>query len=103
MIRTSQLMVLDDTPPVHPAVRVCTEGGRLSSDGAYYQPSEASINLCWDAPGFVDPDSSVWKLEWQVARWTGLVWDTLTAVDPAECTMVKIASATQRVPPVLLL
>lgn len=35
--------------------------------------------MCIPSPGFIDLESGVWRLEWQVARWTGLTWDTLTA------------------------
>ena len=80
VVQGSDLIGLDDTPPIHPhGMRFCTPGGRHGRDGAYYQRSEETLLVCWNAPGFSDPDSGIWQIEWQVARWTGLVWDTLTA------------------------
>ena len=75
---SQQIVMLDDTPPVHAAVHFCTPGGRTAADGSYNQQSEELLMLCWPSPGFVDKESGVWKLEWQVSRWTGLVWDIAT-------------------------
>ena len=36
------------------------------------------LTVCWPSSGFFDPDSGVYRIEWQLARWTGLAWDTLT-------------------------
>ena len=46
-------MMLDDTPPRHPNVRICTPGGRQAPGGAdhatfYAQSSEFAISVCWD-------------------------------------------------------
>ena len=41
------------------------DGGRF----VYYQSTDQSVRLCWDAPGFYDDESGVWTLEWQLARW----------------------------------
>ena len=55
----------------------------LAPDGGgfvYSQSSEGALRLCWPtASGFTDDESGVWYLEWQLARWTGLAWDTVTA------------------------
>ena len=51
---------------------------RLGEDGTIYQPHELGLRACWAAPGFVDAESGVLTLEWQLARRIGLVWDTIT-------------------------
>ena len=57
-IESEQLMMLDDTPPSHAAVYLCTPGGRLSSDGRYFsQRSEEMITVCWQEAGFADHES----------------------------------------------
>ena len=81
--QADQLIMLDDTPPAHAQLRLCTAGGRYAHDArsgrrVYYQSSEASVRICWDSPGFVDGESGVWILEWQVMRRVGLVFSDLT-------------------------
>lgn len=72
------VMMLDDTRPSTPFMRVC-DGVQKQDEMTIFQKSEASLFICWDGPGFVDDESGVWALEWQLARWTGNGWDTLTA------------------------
>ena len=75
------LVMLDDSKPTHPAsLHGCTPGGRISSDGTFYQTTEAAVRLCWNnASTFSDVESSIWGLEWQVARLMDGTWDTRTA------------------------
>ena len=79
VIESSQLIMVDDTAPTQPALWACTPSGRLGDDGALYQSDENSLRICWESPGFVDSESDVWALEWQLARRVGLLWDTITA------------------------
>ena len=78
------LVMVDSTPPLQPRLRGCQFGGRLSTmTGTYYQRSTEGLAVCLDTvPGFVDDESDVWYLEWQLARWVptggGGVWSTLT-------------------------
>ena len=78
----SSLIMLDNTPPTHPALHGCTPGGRTAyGDGLYYQTSEEGLELCWEGPGFVDVESQVHTLEWQLARYVpgaSVAWSTLT-------------------------
>ena len=74
--QTAQLIMLDDTPPAHAQLRLCTAGGRYAHDArsgrrAYFQSSDQSVRICWDAPGFTDGESGMWVLEWQVTRRVG--------------------------------
>ena len=78
VIESSQFIVVDNTPPAHPILWACTPSGRLGDDGAMYQPHENSVRACWKPPGFVDAESGIWALEWQLARRVGLVWETIT-------------------------
>ena len=43
------LIMLDSSPPYHPPVHACTAGGVAAPDGVFYQRSNASFVLCWDA------------------------------------------------------
>lgn len=68
--RRSAPMLLDDSPPRHPNVTACTPGGHFDADGWYYQRHVENVTLCWEPPGFTDDESDVWRLEYQVARWS---------------------------------
>ena len=76
-LAAAHAVMLDDTPPEHPLVAPC-EGLQRQYNGSLYQRSTAGLRLCFPAQGFVDGESGVWKLEWQLARWLGWRWDTLT-------------------------
>ena len=88
-VASSSLVMVDDTPPLHPKVQGCTPGGMLSNDnpaydgggpdGYYFQNITDGLIICWHPdPGFVDHESGLWTLQWQVARWVvdASVWDT---------------------------
>lgn len=89
---SSNLIMIDDTPPTHPEVQGCTPGGFFShvvpSHEAnnppgyyYYQSTTHGLQLCWPPQAsFSDHESGFWTLQWQVARWVADigVWDTIT-------------------------
>ncbi|KAL3925495.1 MAG: hypothetical protein SGPRY_003632 [Prymnesium sp.] len=82
-VTSSNLITIDDTPPVHPTVQGCTPGGffsPLDPDSFFYQGSTWGLSLCWQPQtSFLDPESELWTLEWQLARWVAdnSTWDTL--------------------------
>ena len=69
---------LDDTPPLLPAdMHPNTAGGQPSPNGDgmvgvsngfvdYFQPTRDAVSLNWTAPGFVDLDSSVRTIVWEL-------------------------------------
>ena len=88
-IMSGKHIMIDDTPPTHATARLCTPGGRHGADGVFNQASEEALTVCWPAPGFVDHESGVWHIEWQLARWTGAVWDTLGSTQQLDETETK--------------
>lgn len=64
----SELIMLDNSSPRQPTLSACHHSGRLGADGVFYQPDESGFTICWEAPGFVDVESGVQTLEWQLAR-----------------------------------
>ena len=74
----SDPILLDGTPPTHPAtLRACTPGGVQRTSPScgpscggvtrYYQSDPLSLTLCWDAsPGFADPESGLLKVDWEL-------------------------------------
>ena len=91
VIESSQLIVVDDTPPTQPVLWACTPSGRLGVDGTLYQPHDLTLRACWNSPGFVDAESHVWTLEWQLARRVGLMWDTITGTQQLSETETAVA------------
>ena len=84
--QTDQLIMLDDTPPAHAQLRLCTAGGRYAHDArsgrrVYFQSSAESVRICWGSPGFADGESGVWKIEWQVTRRAGPCYSELCYSD----------------------
>lgn len=73
-------MLLDATLPVQAKLESC--GAALSAaDGSAssFTPDPTTLRVCWAAPGFVDNQSAVAHLEWELARFvSGFGWDSLT-------------------------
>ena len=79
----SRPVILDSTQPDHPHVVGCTHGrpADLASTGQkYFQRNNSELIVCWEPPGFADPESGVWRLEWQISRWSmdQQEWDVLS-------------------------
>jgi hypothetical protein len=71
-------VMLDGTRPTHASLRGCTPGGRQDESGTFYQSSIGGLTVCWPLNDFVDEESGLWRLQWQLAGWVeGVGWDVL--------------------------
>ena len=93
-------LILDDTPPHAPAQFGCTINGRTDPQGRFWQASTDELALCWAAPGWVDAQSGVWRLEWQLARWVAdsgaFTVDGVTVALPPNASSVAVAAGELR-------
>lgn len=65
------------------------------SSPCLYPPSPVTETRCWDEPGFADFESSVWKMEWQLARYLATTdrQDTITGTQELTEAEMKAAIA----------
>ena len=79
----SRPIMLDDTRPQHPSLSSCEEADSIQVGlNHWLQRNQSGISVCWPAPGFRDPESGIWKLEWQVSFLTNNSYLPGTMIKP---------------------